>query len=196
MRAFVVGDGEPSQIQVFQEPFIIELMKESLIDFGKSSAFCSAITQASNDSGFFKASIKKLVRIRETDYINPVLDNRLQTFVSSRVTADGAARFSSEKKTLVCDALQQVVYSIKHVLTPEIVKNGYKRIGQHPVSFLTTMGRCKREISGRDIDHMHEMLPNMVEIFCTTGKVTEAQMDAANILSVNDEATNGRPKDD
>ena len=58
------------------------------------------------------------------------------------------------------------------------------------------MGRCKREISGRDMDHMQELLPNMVEIFRSTGKVTEAQMDAANILSVNDEATNGRPKDD
>ena len=133
MCAFVVCEGDPSQIQVFQEPFIIELMKESLIDFGKSPASCSAITQASDDSDFFKASKKKLVRIRETDYINPALDNRLKTVVSSRVTADGAARFSSGKKTLVCNALQQVVYSTKHVLTPEIVKNGYKRIGQHPV---------------------------------------------------------------
>ena len=42
---------------------------------------------------------------------------------------------------------------------------------------------------------MMEMLPTMVEFFRTTGKVTEAQMDAANILSVNHEASNGRPKD-
>ena len=116
--------------------------------------------------------------------------------MSSRVTADGVARISSGKKTLVCNALQQVVYSIKHVMTPEIVKTGYRRIGQYPVSFLTTMGRCKRQISARDMDHMEENLANMVDIFRTTGKVTEAQLDAALILSVNDEATNGRPKDD
>jgi hypothetical protein len=55
MRAFVVCDGEPSQLQVFQEGFILQLMAESLIDFGKSPASCSAITQASDDSEFFKA---------------------------------------------------------------------------------------------------------------------------------------------
>ena len=69
MRAFVVCDGEPSQIQVFQEPFILELMRESLIDFGKSPASRSGITQSSDDSDFFKGSKKKFARIRETDKI-------------------------------------------------------------------------------------------------------------------------------
>ena len=119
----------------------------------------------------------------------------MKDLISSRITADGTARFSSGKKSLVCNSLQQVVYSIKYVITPEIVKTGYKRIGQYPVSFLTTMGRCTRQISWRDMDHMMEMLPTMVEFFRTTGKVTEAQMDAANILSVNHEASNGCPKD-
>ena len=196
MRAFVVCDGEPSQIQVFQEHRILEIMAEALIDFGKSPASCSAITQASDDSDFFKASKKKLVRIRETDYINQGLDGRIKQIVSGRVTLDGESRFTSAKKLLICNSLQQVVYSIKHVMTPEIVKTGYKRIGQYPVSFLTSMSRCSRVISARDMEHMQEALPAMVEIFRTKGILTEEQMDAAGILSVNDEASNNRPKDD
>jgi hypothetical protein len=94
------------------------------------------------------------------------------------------------KKTLIYNALQQVVYSIKHVLTPKIVKTGYKRIGQFPVSFKTTIGRCTRQVSARDMDIMERALPDMVEIFRTTGKVNEAQMDAAGIFCVNGESSN------
>jgi hypothetical protein len=67
MTAFFVFDGESSQIQVFQEGFVLDLMRQHLIDFRKSPASCSSITQSSDDSDFFKASKKKLVRIRETD---------------------------------------------------------------------------------------------------------------------------------
>jgi hypothetical protein len=196
MRAFVVCDGEPSQIQVFQEEHVLTAMKNNRIDFGKSPASCSGITQSSDDSDFFKGSKKKLVRIRETDYINQGLNMRLNSIITSRVDLDGQARFTSGKKSLIINALQQVVYSIKHVLTPEIVKTGYKRIGQFPVSFKTTIGRCTRQVTARDMDIMEKALPDMVEIFRTTGKVTEAQMDAAGIFSVNGESTNSKPKDE
>ena len=196
MRAFVVCDGEPSQIQIFQESFILDLMRDSLIDFGKSPASCSAITQSSDDSDFFKASKKKLVRIRETDYISQSLNTRLNNIISHRLDADDQPRMTSAKKSLVCNALQQVVYSIKNVLTPEIVKQGYKRIGQFPVSFRTSIGRCTRQVTARDMDVMEKELPAMVEIFRTTGKITEAQMDAAGIPSVNSESTNSKPKDE
>jgi hypothetical protein len=196
MRAFVVCDGEPSQIQVFQEASVLDLMRDHLIDFGKSPASCSAITQSSDDSDFFKASKKKLVRIRETDYISQGLNRRLNSIISDRKDADGQGRFTSAKKGLICNALQQVVYSIKHVLTPEIVKTGYKRIGQYPVNLKASIGRCTRQVTARDMDIMEQALPAMVEIFRTTGRVTEAQMDAAGIPSVNNESTNSKPKDE
>jgi hypothetical protein len=196
MRAFVVCDGEPSQIQVFQEEHVLTAMKNSRIDFGKSPASCSGITQSSDDSDFFKGSKKKLVRIGETDYINQGLNMRLNSIITSRVDLDGQARFTSGKKSLIINALQQVVYSIKHVLTPEIVKTGYKRTGQFPVSFKTTIGRCTRQVTARDMDIVEKALPDMVEIFRTTGKVTEAQMDAAGIFSVNGESINSKPKDE
>jgi hypothetical protein len=144
----------------------------------------------------FSKHKKNLVRIREADYIHPGLNKRLQELMLGRKTMDGEQRLSSGKRSLICNSLQQVVYSIQHVLTPEIVKAGYRRIGQFPVSFVTTMSRCTRLISGRDLDNMREQLAAMVEIFRTTGILTEDQMHAANILSVNDEASNGRPKDD
>lgn len=58
------------------------------------------------------------------------------------------------------------------------------------------MGRCTRPISARDMEAMQEAIPDMVQIFRTTGNLTEEQMDAAGIVSVNDMASNARPKDD
>ena len=172
------------------------MMRDSLIDSGKSPASSSTITQSSVDSDFFKASKKKLVRISETDYVSHSLNTRLNNIMSHRLDPDGQQRMTGAKKSLICNALQQVVYSIKHVLTPEIVKQGYKRIGQFPVSLHTSIGRCTRQVTARDMDIMERELPAMVEIFRSTGKVTEAQMDAAGIPSVNSQSTNSKPKDE
>ena len=89
-------------------------MSETLIDFGKSPAFCSAINQASDDSDFFNGSKKKLQIIRETDYIDKGLNARLKEVVSSRVDQDGNPRLTSATKTLVCNSLQ--LYPITYVL--------------------------------------------------------------------------------
>jgi hypothetical protein len=142
MRAFVVCDGEPSQIQVFQEGFILQFMAESLIDFGKSPASCSGITQASDDSDFFKASKKKLVRIREADYRHPGLDKTLKEILRGRKTMNEEHRLTSARRILIGNSQQQVIYSVQHLLTPEIVKAGYRRIGHFLVSFSVTMARC------------------------------------------------------
>ena len=56
MRAFVTCDGEPVQIEVWQEAELLEAFKEALIDFEKTPASCSGICQASDVSNFFKAS--------------------------------------------------------------------------------------------------------------------------------------------
>jgi hypothetical protein len=63
---------------------------------------------------------KKLVRIRETDNLSQGLSRRLISVISDRKDADGQGRFTSAKEGLICNALQQVVYSIKHVFTPDI----------------------------------------------------------------------------
>ena len=96
------------------------MMRDSLIDFGKSPTSSSTITQSSVDSDFFKASKKKLVRIRETDYVSHSLNTRLNNIMSHRLDPDGQQRMTGAKKSMICNALQQVIYSIKHVLTPEI----------------------------------------------------------------------------
>jgi hypothetical protein len=97
---------------------------------------------------------------------------------------------------LICNALQQVAYGIKHVRTPEIVKTGYKRIGQYAVNLKASIGRCTRQDTDREMDIMEQALPDIVEIFRTTGRVAEAQMDAAGIPSVNNESKNSNAQDE
>jgi hypothetical protein len=136
------------------------------------------------------------------EYLRTIIINKSALFEHFKLnraismTMDGEHRFTSARRTLIGNSLQQVVYSIQHVLTPEIVKTGYKRIGQYTVSFMTTMSRCTRPISAVDMDIMQQKLPAMVDIFRSKGVLTESDMDSQNILSVNEEANNARPKDD
>ena len=196
MSAFVICDGEPSQITVFQQAFILLAFAVALIIFAKSPASCSATTQSSDDSHMFNGTKKTNERIREKDYINVGLQTRLKKILLERITMDGEHRFTSAKRSLICDALMQIVYSMQHVLTPEVIKGGYRRIGQYPVSLATAMGRCSRQITARDMDNIREKMPGLVTIFRSTGRLTEEEMDAAGIISVNHEASNSRPKDD
>jgi len=141
MRAFVTCDGEAQQIAVFQMVEMLALFETALIDFGKSPASCSAIAQSSDDSNFFKAT--KCVLKGSMDYINVALEKRIRDYLQTRVKAMSEQRFSSEKKNLMVIGLMKCVHAIKKVLTEDIIKDGYKHIGQSTVNFDQAMSRCK-----------------------------------------------------
>ena len=105
MRAFVYCDGEPIQIALFQEPHMLTMFKEALVDFGKRPASGSAICQASDVRNFFKAS-KKRVKSLYSDIMRDVdLEEDIMTTLTEM-------KFASDKKRLICDALRLVARAI------------------------------------------------------------------------------------
>jgi hypothetical protein len=79
MRAFVTCDGEAKQIEVFQEPAMIQLFRDSLIDFGKTPASCSGIAQASDVSRFFSNTKRAMTReVHEARIENITLSAQLE----------------------------------------------------------------------------------------------------------------------
>jgi len=126
MRAFVTCDGEPVQIEVWQEAELLEAFKEALIDFGKTSASCSGICQASDVSNFFKASKKRVRSMYTEDYVDEAVQEEIMTILT-------AMNVSSEKKRIICDALQIVSRAVQDTLTISCVQHGYERCGQYPI---------------------------------------------------------------
>jgi hypothetical protein len=187
MRAFLTCDGEPVQIEVFQEPEMIEAFKTALIDFGKTPASCSAICQPSDVSNFFKASKKKLQNSFERDYGDADLEKKLLQVLGNR-------NYNSEKKGLICDALLLVIYSIKETLTLSMVRHGYERCGQYPIDFDKQMRLCSgiKDVSENEYKNMVKEWPDMVKKFKEAGELTEDVMNTAKIYKVPN--AKGKPK--
>ena len=195
-RAFVTCDGEASQISVFQEEQMLALFVEALIDFGKSPASCSATCQSSDASVFFKALKAKLKSVSKEMAANGALEKRLKDFIEKKlINADGSPHFSSERKTQTVGSLLIFSYTVKETLRGELIRDGYREIGQYPLNFRKTMGKCTRQLSTREMEVMEREFPVAVQKFRNKGCITEAEYDEMGIVSVNDLARNQKPKD-
>ena len=206
MRAFVMCDGEESQIRVFQEEEIRELFRENMIDFGKTPASCSAILQSSDVSMFFKATKQVLKSIQDQQYRSDILDRNLRTaFIHYRTQRNSGLSPAMESK--IVDALQQICYTIHKTLNPDIIKKGYSDCGQDaPISldlngvetyakYEACIQKCKRKLTVAECQIMRDNLPHFVGIMRQHGKITEAEMNERQIPNYNNFDSDRKPKD-
>ena len=79
-NGFISCDGEAVQLEAVLKGEIFSLMKEKQLIFGKISASCSGIHQASDVSSLFRNTKKKVrTMTRNEDVVsNPVLENILR----------------------------------------------------------------------------------------------------------------------
>lgn len=120
------------EIEVFQEAEILELFRQSLIDFAKTSASCSAICQAYDASPLFRAVKKSLVHYAVTfdpcqDEGNDDVADQLSDFIG--------AIFAANKKSVVIKSLLKVVGAIRETLAMKFLKNGFAITSQYPIHF-------------------------------------------------------------
>lgn len=206
MRAFVMCDGEESQIRVFQEEEIRELLTENMVDFGKTPASCSAILQSSDVSMFFKSTKQVLKSIQDQPYGSNILRANLKTaFINYRSQRTSGLSTAMESK--IVDALQQISYTIHKALNPDIIKKGYSDCGQDaPISldlngletyakYDTCIQKCKRKLTIAETQIMRDNLPHFVGIMRQRGKITEAEMDERQIPNYNNFDSDRKPKD-
>ena len=196
MRAFITCDGEAKQIEVFQEQDIIDLLKENLIDLGKTPASCSAICQSSDVSSFFKAAKKRLrftcsnkahkVDLKKTD---------IGIFLTEEVFSQREKMPDAMKSKLI-DGLQYIAATIQDTLKPSMIREGYESIGQYPIDFDKAMSHVSRKhpISIAQMEHMRATEGDMIAIYRARGNVTETDMDELGIMTVNDGGRRRKPK--
>lgn len=190
MRAFVYCDGEAKQIKVFNEPEMLQLLSEHLIDLGKSPASSSGIAQASDLQKFFMGSKTVADRSQhyrkryERDIITERLSNVLLT---SKLHRDFQLR--------LVRGIQLVHYACYKILTQSIITDGYNKCGQWPLNIHNAMRLCSMSISKTAYDHMtsEPVVQKMMDIYRTKGMLHEADMDAEGIIKVDDTRT--KPKD-
>ncbi len=191
MAAFVTCDGEPKQLEVLQEPDILEALRETNIVLGKTPASSSAICQSSDVSKYFvaaKTAVRNVDDVRNDDK-NIKLDERLKMQFQLRGTMSG------DKASKTINGLHRIVNALRDVTSMSTIARGYRRAGQYPVDLKKAMERCTYPLTESDFDVMQKMLPNMVEEFRSKGGVSEDTMDTFGIVSVKSTSTNSLPKD-
>jgi hypothetical protein len=203
MRAFVTCDGEEAQIRVFQEERMLQKFSTALIDFGKTPASCSAICQSSDVSDYFLALKKTLSCLEGDIWVKNHLSKKIKQIFNSRVRNG----ISSVNQTKIIVGLQKINYCMNKVLNKKIIVDGYVRTGQNaPIGFDATgeptmskfyaqMSLCKSNISVPEMKILLDSFPQMVQLMRQKGTVTESEMDALNIPSVNHLDLDRKPKD-
>jgi len=200
-------DGEESQIRVFQEEEIRQLFNQNLIDFGKTPASCSAITQSSDVSMFFKATKQVLKGICDTNYRNNLLERNLKYGFEQLRLRHGTS-FTSATENRIVDALQRIVFTIHKTINPEIIINGYRECGQDAPISLNTNGqptmekyekaisKCTTQLSVLQCQILKDNFHHFVEIMRLRGRITEAEYDAKGVPTFKEYDSDKNPKDE
>lgn len=182
MRAFVTCDGEALQIKNFLRTTMLELFAEAYIDYGKTPASCSGISQSSDLSPFFKVCKRRLAEVMKN---NLWRDDLLNHYTMEAFTEMRGGTIPGERKKKMATALEKVVDCVKATLTHDRIKLGYKLCGQYPVDLIQAMDRCPnyRKMSKRGRDIIRASEDACVEQFKMHGQLTEEFMDELNIPS-------------
>ena len=103
---------------------------------------------------------------------------------------------TSRKSTLSADKVKKVSRGIVHVwdqerviLKPDMVKNGFKKIGMIGKNMMKTTLICcpnSKMMSKEVLENIRKQFPTLIEYFSTRGEITEAEMDTLKIPKANE----------
>ena len=77
-----------------------------------------------------------------------------------------------------------VLWSLREVVRPTIIKRGFEDTGQYPLSFDSIMDRCYTKVNQIERDAMKATTEVDVLYFKTHGNITEEQLDRSNISTM------------
>jgi hypothetical protein len=173
---------------MFLEEPCLSYLREAKIALCKTPASCSAVSQPSDVSPFFKASKRKFAK--NADYIQ---DQRLTKILTAIL--DKRTELSAAHRSRYIEGLGRLIAAVSCVYNKSTIRKGYSDCGQFPFSLEKAMAKCSRIISAVDLQNMKDKLTDLAAIYTARGLVTEEEMDALNIVSVNDEQRCKKPKD-
>jgi hypothetical protein len=187
---YMVADGEEIQIAPVENDDVSRILAEKRICLGKGPASCTnTIRNACDRSNLFK-SIKKVLKsiktTTETDYIDPLLQSKIHVVITSTHPT-----ISTAKAAFLSKGIVKITRSLARVVNFQIVAHGFERIGVYPLSARRCIGNCDlttlEQYDSQTIDHIISSIPQLSEYFldeAVGGQLTEEQMDAAGIPTV------------
>jgi hypothetical protein len=119
-------DGEPLQIQCYQENSILEILEESFIIVGKPPASTTEISQPCDRGNVFKASKTALKNISD-DMVDIEDQQSLRMIFESHEIKLGT-RISCSHKKLATFGIREVQLALQNTARPNMIKECLRKL--------------------------------------------------------------------
>jgi transposase-like protein len=193
--AFFTTDGEYRQIEVMKEPQSVDLLEEANIIYGKHSASYSAKGNAFDAGNYFKATKyrNKYIPKAEVETYTSSLRRKLDQYLETEKN-----NLTKAKRDHIVDSACRLTTACQRTCNVSIIKHGFAKTGQYVdgngFNFDIKMSCCTSEIPPTELDNMRNRFSELTDVFHQQGFITEAQLDSAGIISVED--SRAKPKDE
>ena len=178
--AYLAEDGEDLQLQPLKHEDIIAILKEILLEIGKSCGSTTEIQQPSDAGDGFK-STKTNVRVLNDNDVrgNPVLDQAILAIIKEH-EAKTKKPFSSIHRNSMVSGTRKLRQSIMDAMTPSIIVKSFAKTGMYDpdarppgVNIETILSNCSSDFNVEEGARFWAQLPTLMERMEAQGELFE-----------------------
>jgi len=157
-------DGEPIQINVYEQDDVIEALNQHNITVGKLPASTTEITQAA-DQKPFKTCKTNLKGINDSDVEHKVFEMQvLKGILSSHEAKYGP--FSAIHRKYFVYGVLRVQMALMLSLRGPLIENSFTDVGIYPFDMLKIASNCKQKISDEMLTDWAPKLKPAAKLLC------------------------------
>ena len=176
-------DGEPVQIAMYNEEAVTTALDEKGIVVGKPPASTTEITQPCDNGNCFKGPKTRLKYVNAKD----IADNDYMKKKLLDVVKDHQERmkilFNSAHKKLFAEGMLRVHYALQNSMRQYMIKESFERCGVFPLNVRKILSNCKEPIGDRDLFHIENELPSLVDKLGRNGELFDSDFDDSGIAN-------------
>jgi predicted transcriptional regulator len=184
---YLVLDGEATQIGALDNQDTKNLLSNNNIDIGKGPASCSGVCGNALDCGNLFKAVKTTLKGKESLVARESMNSELESIIYKQTKITKYITRGRRRKIAV--GIVALLYAELKTMHPEIIKNGFRKIGMIGQNRLnTTLGCCPsiELIPPQQIKVIKEKFKDFVGLFKTHGEVKESYYDELKIVKRED----------
>ena len=192
--AFFQLDGEPKQMECFQSPELLELLRANCVIVGKPPASTTATTQPCDGGNCFKASKAHLCKVTdETVSYREVVYKRIRSQLAEHNTLYAKDKLLSQAHLVSASwGILRIQHALIDTVKTDTVYHSFQKVGVYDYSLVppgpniaTMLANCKdfggEHLFPEDETAIRASMPQLIAIMRDHGEITEEQFELNHI---------------
>ena len=178
-------DGEDMQIQCFNHPDILGLLRGANITVGKPPGSTTEITQPCDAGYIFESAKAHNKTLNDSDVGDQAdmiarLNNMINTHRSKYVGSDGK-RMNDQHKKMCVHGLLRVQLSFTETMTKKTIEHSFKVCGIYPFSLDQILANITTPVSDDLQLKIVELLPRLIREMNVRGQIADKSYSSLNL---------------